>query len=843
MENKDWRHIEELFHAAVSLNAEDRAAYLSRACSDDVVLRSEVESLIDAFENGSERLEQPAFNLGLKVLSANSPEDSLVGELIGAYRIVALLGKGGMGEVYLAEDTRLDRKVALKFLANRFVDDAWARRQLVKEAQAVARLDHPNICAVYGYEEYESHKFIVMQYVEGETLASLIARGLEPREISSLAINIVGAMADAHAHGIIHRDIKPQNIVVTPAGQVKVLDFGLAKLTQQRQTLAGALDTQSQSSHTGLMIGTVSYMSPEQLRGERLDFRSDIFSFGVVLYEMIGGSNPFSRGSNAEVISAILTTDPALLKNSRSEIPPRFIQAAQKCLRREREQRYQSASELLLYLDEVEKHQRSTFASVRTHLNRTLIAVVLLLLMVAAGMFGYSRLTRVPTLAILPMIYESSDSDSDHIGEGVTDSLVRKLSRIHGLRIKSPTRLPTTETDPQRIGRLMNADKVLVTKINKLDSLSATLEMKLVDTADGSTEFRDEFKITSDQTLSIAEAASIKIVASFHLALSAQEQKALATNQTDNPEAFRQYIRGRHYWNKRTGGDFKTAIGYFKSAIELDPAYAQPWCGLADCYAFMGLAGYGELSTAEAVRLARAAGEKALELDNTLGEAHTSLAIARMFGDWEWTDAEREFKVAMSLKPNYSIAYYWYSTLLALNRRWSESIAISEKASELEPFSPQYDVNLVRALYFSRDYDKAAQYSEKLLEKDPNAPTALYMAAHVYIQKGQLEAAIGLLERIPDKSFAAAPLGYAYARYGRRGDALSILEKISKGPAQERAIVYLGLGDKEQTFLMLKQACVDHHATFPFVFIDPLFDELRAEPRFVELAQCARMTL
>jgi serine/threonine protein kinase len=290
MKDNNWQRVEEIFHEAIGMNAEERDAYLARSCAGGDSLRSEVESLLSAFDNHQEFLDKPVFSLGLKIMSGKSEEELLTGKLIGSYKILTLVGKGGMGQVYLAEDTKLGRKVALKFLSSKLTDDAWARRQLMKEAQAIARLDHPNICVVHGLEEHDGYSFMVMQYIKGETLAALISKKLlDPGRICRLAVQIVSALAEAQAHGIVHRDIKPQNIMVTADGQAKVLDFGLAKLIQQRQETA---DGESQSSSSESVLGTVAYMSPEQLRGERLDFRSDIFSLGIVLYEMITGIHP-----------------------------------------------------------------------------------------------------------------------------------------------------------------------------------------------------------------------------------------------------------------------------------------------------------------------------------------------------------------------------------------------------------------------------------------------------------------------------------------------------------------------------------------------------------------------
>ena len=852
MKNKDWPRTEELFHEAVGMNAEERDIYLAQACSEDDSLRSEVESLLLAFEKQHEFMEQPAFSLGMKVMSEKSKEESLAGKLIGPYRILKLLGKGGMGEVYLAEDTTLDRKVALKFLSNNVINDAWARRQLLKEAQAIARLDHPNICSVHGFEGYDGYSFMVMQYVEGDTLAALISkRLLEPVQILPLAVQIVSALAEAHAHGIVHRDIKPQNIMVTAAGHVKVLDFGLAKLIQQRHDALGAAESESQSSQLGLVLGTVAYMSPEQLRAERLDFRSDIFSFGIVVYEMISGNNPYSRGSNADTISAIMTCDPAPLTNLPSDIPALFDRVAQKCLKRNREERYQSANELLIDFDN--PREVITVPSLWPSYFRLSIyaAFLILLLLMAVGAFLYSRPTKIQTLAVLSLVDQVADVNTDYLSAGLTESLAKKLSRLSRLRVKAPSFLPVSnnqEIDVQKLGRDLNVDAVLVgTIIQRGDSRS--LQCKLIKTADGSQIWVDERSVKPEEMMGLLDDLSNKIVSVLRLELSPDERKLLTARQTESAEAFKMYVRGRYFWSKRDKDNIQKAINFFEQAIDWDPAYAQAYAGLADCYVLLSSVAYGSLPTKDAMASARYAANKAVEIDSTLCEAHTSLGVIKLRYEWNWQEAEREFKQAISLNPNYAPAHYWYSNLLALMGHSNESIAESETTKELEPFSPLSDMNLGRAFHYARQYHRASGYFSKMLERDPNDLRAMYMLGYVYQQQGLYQESIDSLQKVyaRDKLLAASPLGYAYAKIGRRADAARLLEELEESskqtyvPYQEKAIIYLGLGDRDRAFMLLEEACKEHFATLPFLLIEPFLDEVRPDARFAGLLQCANL--
>src|SRR5437016_5362315 len=353
MINSNLAGVEEVFHVAMSYDPEERVAYLIRACEGNSVLRNEVESLVAAYESRSDLLDHTAVTLAMKIIGSR-PDDSMVGQEVGFYRIVSCLGQGGMGTVYLAEDLRLNRKVALKFLSSDFISETWAKRQLIREAQAVAMLDHPNICPVYGFEEIGEYSFIVMQYIEGETLATLIRRdALKSSQIVPLAQQIASALGNAHAHGIIHRDIKPKNIMVTPSGQVKVLDFGLAKTMPKN--LEDATESISQLSNNGLLIGTIAYMSPEQLRGEKLDYRSDIFSMGTVLYETASGRNPYAHETNAEIISAIMVSEPQSLRQAAINCPKGLDHVVGKCLKKDRAHRYQSVAELVIDLDSLNK--------------------------------------------------------------------------------------------------------------------------------------------------------------------------------------------------------------------------------------------------------------------------------------------------------------------------------------------------------------------------------------------------------------------------------------------------------------------------------------------------------
>lgn len=848
MVNKDWRRIEELFHEAIDLPAPDRAAYLSRVCGEDSYIRSEVEAYLVAYDSNPEIMEAPAFNLGLRALSKSASRPSLEGRQIGPYRILRQLGEGGMGEVYLAEDTRLNRDVALKFLSQRLVNDAWGKRQLKKEAQAVAKLDHPNICAVYGFEELDGHSFIVMQYIEGETLYSLVQKESLPIEhVPKIAHQIAGALAEAHAHGIIHRDIKPKNIMVSASGQVKVLDFGLAKSAQQ--SALNAETGESRGSSHGLVVGTVKYMSPEQLKAEKLDFRTDVFSFGVVLYEMITGRNPFAKDSDAESITAILGPD----LESEAEGPKGLLHIARKCLIKDRERRYQSVSEALLDIEDYLKGKKKFRPYPFPGRLRARVALAALLFIVIAAAIFYSNMTKARTLAVLPVVNKSGDRSIDYLGDGLTDTLIQGLSRLPRLKIKPRTLVAgykDKQVDPLEVGRALNVEMIFTSEITKRDA-QPVLDFRLIRTKDGSLAWSDTRNINPAGLLTLHQELCNGIAEKSLFYLRDSERNLLASHQTRNPEAFQHYIQARYYWNNRTKENILLAIEHYRKAFDLDADYVQAYAGLADCFTVRTTVAYGAMPTRDAMPIARDYALMALRKDNTICEAHTSLGIVKMRYEWDFPQAENEFRLAISLNQEYSQAHFWYSRLLALMGRTAESIAESERARELDPSSKQAELNLAAPYYYARQYDKAVDHYKNMLEKYPDDKGTIYALGLVFLQQKVYSKVIEMLRPLQakDKTFFAAPLGFAYAKLGQPGQARKILAELDaisrvdkdKVPHQEKAIIYLALNDLDAAVALFRESCSERFATFPFIKVDPLFDDLRSDPRYAELLQCANL--
>jgi eukaryotic-like serine/threonine-protein kinase len=854
MKYNDPEEVETLFHAALDLAAADRSVYLSSACLGDKELCAEVEALIAAYENGNGFIDQPAFDLGMKLMSSNLSA-SLVSQEIGEYKILRRLGKGGMGEVYLAQDTRLERQVALKFLSPEFVGDNWARRQLFKEAQAVAALDHPNICSVHDIKEIGEHIFIVMQYVEGETLGDRIrARSLTATELAQLSRQIISAIAEAHAHGIIHRDIKPKNIMVTPSGNVKVLDFGLAKTIKKKQSVTVKGDSSSHVSQINVIPGTVAYMSPEQLRGEKLDYRSDIFSLGTVFYEMACRRNPFAHENNADVISSILTSELPPLKESCPQAPRELGRIVRKCLEKDRRQRYQSASELLIDWDNYANATGRRRTDLWQFVVRWAAAGVMLLLLAAVVVYFYGYWTRQRTVAILPIVNDTGNSGLDYLAEGFTESAINQLSGHAKLKVKAFAMVSgyKGQIDPQKVGRELNVDQVVLGKIRGTKD-SLVLETNIIDVEDGSQRWAKNYSIEPSANSSVLAEMSNDLTSTLE-PWSRPDDARLQRTRSIDPRARDEYWRGKEKWRKRDNDNsLKEAIDHFNAAIEIAPAYAEAYAGLADCYLVGNVVSYADLhlDTAEAMQRAERAAKDALYRDPNLAEAHVSMGYVYLNFHWNWEAAEREFNRAIELRPDYEMAYFGLSRLRAITGPDSEGIALSRKAKELDPFSPIAALNSCRSYYLARQLVNASDCFDKLAKDYPGFNNGQYTRAFVYLKMGLTSDAIEILEDLhaKNKRAIAGGLGYAYAIKGNKEGAykmLAELEQLSKETyisPQEFMVVYLGLRDDEKTFYWLNRAADEHFAPTAYIGVDPMYDPIRSDQRFIAIANRVNVPL
>jgi serine/threonine protein kinase/Flp pilus assembly protein TadD len=851
MRAEDWPRVEELFHVALALGGAERDAYLVRECGGDAGLRGEVESLVAAFESERSFIERPALSFGMRVLSEGLA-GSLVGSTVGHYKVVRPLGQGGMGEVYLADDSVLERPVALKFISGGLVGDEWAREQLTQEARAVARLEHPNICAVYGFEEDDGRHFIVMQYVEGETLSTLLrASRPDAKGALDLAEQIASALAAAHARGVVHRDVKPQNIVVTADGQAKVLDFGLAKFVRPPQQQPGAATragTPGVTAHAGLVLGTLAYMSPEQARGEALDCRSDIFSLGVLLHEMLTGRNPFLRETEEETVEAVKGEEVPPLDCLPQPLRGRVERVTRKCLAKDRALRYETADELLRDL-------RSARAP-RLPLKRiAAVALALVLALASFAAYVYVKMSKVHTLAVLPITNASEDPEGDYLSKGLTRDLFDKFSYLPRLRIKLPSVAPPGTDEGDRLlraGRELQADAVLSGSIVKQDG-SLRLRLTLLDTANASPMWDAAFDLRSANVFALQDEVTREVSAKLGLWLIGNERSLLTKRQTESDEAMHLYMEGQSYYMKRDRDNVQKAIDLFERARELDHSFAKAYAGLAVSYVLAANVASGPLLQPKlAMEKARWNARQALETGPLLPEAHASMGLMKMSYMEGRQEAEQEFRRAIELDPDYAQARYWYSNLLAASGRFDESIRESEIARSLDPYSPIAEMNYGRALYYARRFDEAETYFRRLLETSPDNKQFQHMAGYLFLRQGHYDEGVAILEKLhaEDPLYGTAALGYAYGKVGRYEEARATLRELDELSTQERpvpqfekAVVYIGMGDRDAAFAMLERAYQEQFGQLLiYLTIDPIYDDLRADPRYADLVRRINQT-
>ncbi len=762
-----------------------------------------------------------------------------------------------MGEVYLADDTRLHRQVALKFLPSDVATDAGANARLLREATAAATLDHPNICSIYDIGEDQGRRFIVMSYVEGETLDRLITkRPLTFEESLALLTQVADALAEAHRRGIVHRDIKPGNIMVTPLGVAKVMDFGLARL--DTSPVAADAPTEAGLTTPGAVMGTVPYMSPEQVRGERADASSDVFSFGATCYEVLTGRQPFASSSAAATASAILTIEPAPITRYTERLPDELHRIVRKCLEKDRRRRYESARELASDLHALQRDTSTralsagVAASPRHRGSRRMWIVAVIVATLALGAGGYwltpGTAPAIDSLAILPFENAGADPGTEYLSDGIPESLARGLSRLPHLRMiamGSVRRYKNTKVDPRAVGRDLSVRAILMGHVMQEGEM-LSINVELVDTTDGRELWSEEYTRKLGDVLALEDDLSRQMRDALRLRLNADDEEHLSRRATQNAAAYQLYLKGRFYWNKRTPDDLHKSIGYFQQAIDLDPNYALAYSGIADCYVLLGHHNYGAEPPGEALTRARTAAERAVAIDPSLAEGHTSLAYALGNG-WDPQGAIREYTRAIALNPNYATAHQWYGVSLVTAGKFEEGQAELRRAQQLDPLSLIINQNVGWMLYVARRYDEAIEQQRKTLELDGHFHLAFWGMGLAYIQQHRYEDAIASLKQAQvfsnDDPISRAALVFAYAAAGDHQNAERIasdLIAVSKRryyPPYQIATIYSGLGDRDRALEWLEKAYEERSPGLTFLKTEPMLDGLRTDRRFQDLVR------
>ena len=796
------------------------------------------------------------------------------GSRIGPYEVHALIGAGGMGEVYRAKDPRLARDIAIKVLPAEFSVDADRLRRFEQEARAAAALNHPNIVTIHSVEEAHGTHFLTMEFIDGQSLSELIPKGGMPLDrLLTIAIPLTDAVSAAHQAGITHRDLKPANVMVTGDSRVKVLDFGLAKLRDPLpiEPAVSALPTAALTGE-GRIVGTVAYMSPEQAQGKPVDPRSDIFSLGVLLYELATGVRPFAGDTSVSLLSSIIKDTPRSVSDLKPALPRELSRIVKRCLAKDVEYRYQSAKDLRNDVRELQQESdagereashgaradaREPVVGVATHRWPRIATIGALVLLVVALGAGGLWLTRpstggpIDSLAVLPFVNVGADPDAEYLSDGITENLINSLSQLPELRVvprSTVFRYKGRELDLRAIGRDLTVRAVLMGRVvQRGDSIN--IQTELVDVTEDAQLWGRQYDRTFADLITVQEEIARAVSDQLRLATSADEQKLLTKRYTENPEAHQLYLKGRDLWNRRTAQTLQSAAMYFQQAIDKDPGYGPAWAGLADCYSLYGF--FGVSSPTVAGPKANDAALTALRIDDTLTEAHTALGWIRLTYNWDWSGAEREHGRAIALSPRDGLPLARYANYLAAIGRVDDAIEGVTRALAMEPLSLIVSAQVGRMFYYARQYDQALKESGKSLELDPNfAQTHLYLG-WVYEQQGKYEEAIGELQKGLDlsrgESEMAGTLGHAYAVSGKRGEAEELLATLKDRSRQQYvapfdfALIYVGLGDINSTFEWLERAYADHSTWLTWIKVDPRFDNVRSDPRFRDLLRRMRL--
>ena len=812
-------------------------------------------------------------------------------QIISHYRIVSKIGAGGMGEVFLAEDTKLRRKIALKVLPESIANDKERLRRFEQEAFAASALNHPNILTIHEFGEENGVHFLAGEFVEGETLKErLKADELSLKETVGIAEQIAFALAAAHAAGIVHRDIKPENIMLRRDDRiVKVLDFGLAKLTEKK---AKTSDTEAETralvqTNPGVVMGTINYMSPEQARGKETDARTDIFSLGVCLYEMLTLRLPFQGETTSDVIAAILKSEPAPPGDFNSEIPSELERIVLKTLEKDREERYQTAKDLLVDLRHLKKQLEIGAEIERTkpppkpveNAPENAVGILAarpassaeyvfgevkkrkfgfgsaLLVLLAASVFSWwffsnraATTKQIESIAVLPFVNETGNADTEYLSDGMTETLISSLSQIPNLNVKARSsvfRYKGKDTDAQTIGKELNVQAILNGRVVQRGQ-DLILYVTLIDTATENVLWKADYNRQMTNLISLQNELAFDVSQKLKTKLSGADELKLAKNYTENAQAYQLYLKGRYFWNKRNKEDIYRAIEYYSQAVRVDPNYAIAYSGLADVYTI--LQGYDKMvSPLESQMKAREYALKALSLDDTLSEAHASNGLVLQSAEFDFAGAEREFKRAIELDPKNTVAYQYYALLLMCLARFDEAEANFRRALEQEPVSQNINRNYGSFLMIARRYDESEKQLRKTVELDPNFQVGYFSLSNtLQMQDKKAEAveAYARAREVAGRPDEAAAMRASFKKGGWRGFVLDFDKSdwmLDNRPKYQDATRLASIGENQMALDALENSFAERESFMPMLKVDPRLDPLRSEPRFQDLLR--RMNL
>ncbi|MEO6051350.1 MAG: protein kinase [Pyrinomonadaceae bacterium] len=874
-----WQKIKGVFDAALEIESSKRIKFVDNACVDDAELRNEVQKLLDSFENAESFIEQPAAGEVASLIL--EPKQSLKdGQSLAHYKILRQIGIGGMGEVYLAKDEKLDRRVAIKLLNEQFSRDKSNLERFIQEAKAASGLNHPNILVIHEIGEEDGAKYIVSEFIEGKTLRETAEDSpMKISELLDIATQIVSAMTAAHEAHIVHRDLKPENIMIRPDGFVKILDFGLAKLVQQKAVgLEDATEKQNQTAK-GVILGTVNYMSPEQAKGERVDERTDIFSFGVLFYEMIAGRTPFSGDSMSESFANVINQEPQPLSRYAFNVPDEIQRISAKTLRKNRDERYQTMKGLLTDLKDLRRNLEfderlekagspgsenaaaapaPTIANGKIDTGRTnqnftgqikqnrpflmLATSVLLICALGLGCYflfarkGLSTAEGKKSLAVLPFVNASQDPNAEYLSDGITESIINNLSQLSRLKVmsrNSVVRFSKDQSDVKSIASELGVETLITGDIKQLGD-RLIINVRLINGSDDSQIWGNQYVKNLGDMITAQNEIAQAVSQNLRLRLTNTEQQQLKKRSTENPEAYQLYLKGRFFQNTKKKLDLQKAIEYFQQAIVLDPNFALAYAGLASAYEPLS---YQMGIPRELMLKAKEAALYAKSLDDQLVEAHTTLGRVLYAYDYNFAGAEREFKQALELNPNDADAHRAYGELLTYLGRHEESLAEMQRALEMDPLSLAVNCDYGRSLAFARRYDEAVTQSKKTLELDNGYWLAHMNLAITYNMKGGYAAGVAESIRINEVFNYTQTVTLMRESFAKGGVQGYLRAMTSKGqiPPYVVATFYVRLGEHDKALDILEKSYEVRSFDLVQLKVDPRLDPLRDDPRFQDL--------